>query len=75
MNKNRRTKRGRRKKNEKILNIFSTNCAGLKNKLQSFKSELKYINASIFTVQETYFSKKGTFKMKDFEIFESIRKK
>ena len=57
------------------MNIFSTNSAGLKNKIQSFKSELKYFNGSIFTIQETHFKRKGTFKMKDYEIFESIRSK
>ena len=55
--------------------MFSTNAAGLKNKLQSFKSELKHFDASVFTVQETHFNKKGKFKMQDFEIFESIRSK
>ena len=43
--------------------------------MQSFKNELKSNDISIFTVQETHFRKKGTFKSKDFEIFESIRKK
>ena len=47
----------------------------MKNKLQSFKSELTHFDASIFTIQETHFKKKGTFKLKNFEIFEAIRSK
>ena len=57
------------------MNIFSTNAAGLKSKQHSFKSELNSVDASIFTVQETHFKKKGTFKMNEFEIFEAIRTK
>ena len=70
-----KVKRGRGKKNEKYLSIFSTNCAGLKNKLESFKSELKSVDASIFTAQETHFKRKGSLKIQDFQIFESIRTK
>ena len=57
------------------MNIFSTNAAGLKNKLQSFKNELNHTSAGIFTVQETHFKKKGTLKIQGFEIFEAIRDK
>ena len=69
------TKRGRGKKTEKLLSIFSTNAAGLKNKVQSFKNELKHLNCGIFTIQETHFRKKGTLKIEGFDIFESIRNK
>ena len=77
LNKNKRkhTKRGRGKKNEQTMNIFSTNAAGLKNKIQSFKNEIKHLNAGIFTIQETHFNKKGKFKLEGFEIFEAIRNK
>ena len=51
-------KKGGGRKCEKYLNIFSTNAAGLKSKLHSFKSELKSVDASIFTVHETHFKKK-----------------
>jgi hypothetical protein len=68
-------KRGRGKKKETSLNIFSTNSAGLKSKIQSFKHEIKTTNSAIFTAQETHFVKKGKFKLDGFEIFESIRKK
>ena len=75
LNRKERTKRGRGGKREKFLNIFSTNAAGLKNKLESFKNELNHTNAGIFTIQETHFKKKGTLKIQGFEIFEAIRDK
>ena len=52
------TKRGRGNKNEKLLNIFSTNAAGLTNKVQSLKSELKQLNCGIFTIQDTHLEKR-----------------
>ena len=75
--KKKKVKRGGRKfkhKNEN-LKIFSTNAAGLKNKANSLKNEIKNLNAGIFTVQETHYNKKGKFKLENFEIFEAIRKK
>lgn len=68
-------KRGKGRQKETSLNIFSTNCAGLKSKLQNCKDEIKSCDAGIFTLQETHFQKKGKFKMEGFEIFEAIRKK
>ena len=73
--KTKRTKRGKGGKKEKNLTLFSTNAAGLKLKLQSLKSELTNLDVGIFTIQETHAKKKGTFKVKDFEIFEAIRQK
>ena len=70
-----KSRRSKRKRKELSLNIFSTNAAGLKNKIQSFKSEIELANAAIFTVQETHFQKKGKIKIEGFEIFEAIRKK
>ena len=69
------TKRGRGKKNQKCLNIFSTNAAGLKNKAHSLKNGLKHLSVGVFTIQETHFRKKGTFKVEGYEIFEAIRNK
>ena len=71
-NKRKITKRGRGGKSENCLVIFSTNAAGLKNKIQSFKNEIKHTNAAIFTIQETHYQNKGKFKFDGFEIFESI---
>ena len=54
--------------------MLSNNIAGLKCKVQSLKSKLKDTNASLFTLQETHFLKKGQLEVKDYEIFEAIRK-
>ena len=55
--------------------MFSTNAAGLKCKMQSFKNQIKKPNAAIFTIQESHFGKKGNLKVENYEIFEAIRKK
>ena len=70
-----RIKRGKGKNKELELCIMSTNAAQLKGKLNSFKSELKYSNVGLFTLQETHYATKGKVKIEGFEIFESIRKK
>ena len=75
MNKNKKIKRGKGKKNDLELCIMSTNAAQLKGKLDSFKSELKYSKVGLFTVQETHFATKGKVQIEGFEIFEAIRKK
>ena len=62
------------KRKEAMLNIFSTNAAGLKAKVESCKYEIKDTNAEIFTIQETHFEKKGKFCVEGFEVFDSIRK-
>ena len=76
--KSKKSKRGGRKKKKyksENLVIYSTNAAGLKLKAESLKNEIKTLNAAVFTVQETHLVKKGKFKLKNFEIFEAIRKK
>ena len=73
--KKKKVKRGRKKPKEEYLNIFSTNAAQLKGKIESFKSELKVTNASVFTIQETHYLVKGKFIIEEFEIFEAIRSK
>ena len=75
MTKTKRIKRGKGKKKELELCIMSTNAAQLKGKLNSFKSELKYSNVGLFTLQETHYATKGKVQIEGFEIFESIRKK
>ena len=59
---------------KKTINILNTNANGLKHKSEDLKNKVKYLNSSIFAVQETHFGKKGKFKMQDFHIFEAIRK-
>ena len=51
-------KRGKNKNRETSLNIFSTNAASLSAKLNSLKSELKRCQSSLFTLQETHYSRK-----------------
>ena len=57
--------------------IFSANCAGAVNKIQSLVNNVIHLGAGIITLQETHFQKKGRLngKLKDFEFFEAIRKK
>ena len=42
-----KTKRSNKNKKEKYVNIFSTNAAQLRGKLDSFRNELKETNAAI----------------------------
>ena len=44
-------------------------------KVESLKYELKRTSSSIFTLQETHFSKKGRVNIDDFVVFEAIRMK
>ena len=61
---------------EGMLNIFSTNAAGLVNgKVESLRSEVLNMKANLITVQETHFRKKGKFQIPNFITFESIRSK
>ena len=47
-------KRGKGRKAPLFLNVFSTNAAGLKSKVQNCKNEIKQLDAAIFTIQETH---------------------
>ena len=66
-------------KNNVVQNvpIFSANCAGLVNKIQSLVNNVTHLGAGVITLQETHFKRKGRLndKLNDFEIFEAIRKK
>ena len=62
------------KHTNKNINILSTNAAGLKFKTSDLKNKIRYLDSSIFSVQETHFSKKGHFQMQNYHIFEAIRK-
>ena len=55
--------------------MFSNNVAGLKSKIDMLKNELINSDVTVFTLQETHFTKKGKLKLEKFEIFEAIRKK
>ena len=78
--KNSKTPNQKRKKNSKPVQsvaIFSANCAGCANKVQSLVNSVNHLNAGIITLQETHFKRKGKInnKFNDFQIFEAIRKK
>ena len=60
---------------EQYLNLLSTNAADLKSKAEDLKNKVRFFDVGIFAVQETHYRKKGRFKLNNFEIFESIRKK
>ena len=57
--------------------MFSTNAASLVHHSKKFclKREIERTKATIFTIQETCFKSKGTFKVKDFVTFEAIQGK
>ena len=59
---------------EQYLNILSTNAAGLNSKAEDLKNKVRFFDIGIFAIQETHYRKKGRFKLKDFVIFEAIRK-
>ena len=54
--------------------MFSNNVFSLNSKLKSFKSKIKYVDAALFTLQETHATTKGKYFFEDFETFEAIRK-
>ena len=63
---------GKEKYSETRLNMLTCNAAGLKTKTQSLKSFINFFKSSIFSFQETHFSKKDGFKHDNFE---AIRQK
>ena len=60
---------------EQSLNIVTTNAADLRKKTKSLKNILNHFKASIFSVQETIYRKKGKYSQDNFHIFEAIRRK
>ena len=51
-----------------MLNVFCANANGLKNKVESLKSNIQKLKIGIFTVQESNFVKKGKLKLDRFEV-------
>ena len=72
-----RTKSGTSNESVNNVPIFSANCAGCQNIIQSLVDNVNHIGAGIFTLQETHYKRKGRLndKFSDFEMFEAIRKK
>ena len=60
---------------ETSVNILSTNARNMKYKEEDAKKKVRVFKSSIFAIQETHYKRKGKFKMHDFIVFESIRKK
>ena len=56
------------------MTIFSANAAGMARKSHSLTHELKECSATIFSIQETNYKKKGRYVNNEYEIFEAIRK-
>ena len=71
------TQSGTSKESVKNVPIFSANCAGCQNKIQSLVGNVNHIGDGIFTLQETLYKRKGRLndEFSEFEIFEAIRKK
>ena len=65
----------RNKEKEKYLKVISANAAGAANKMKSIIDNIEHVGAGVITLQETHYRKKGKFKINNFEIFESIRRK
>ena len=63
------------KHKQQVLNVFTANANGLKNKVVSLKSNITSLAAGIFTIQESNYNKRGCLNIENFEIFEAIRKK
>ena len=51
--------RGRGKKSDKVIKIYTTNAAGLKSKMKSLSAQVKSLDIPIFTVQETHSTTTG----------------
>ena len=65
----------REKKKRSVF--FPANGAGCINRIQSLVNNKNYLGAGIISLQETHFSRTGKLNkhLKDFDIFEAIRKK
>ena len=53
---------------------MGVNCAGLKSKLLTFKNVLEELKPSVFLLEETKFKESGKFKLKNYVIYELVRK-
>ena len=58
-----------------VLNVFTVNANGMKQKVESLKNLVKQLKIGVFTLQETRYLKRGNIKVDGFEIFEAFRKK
>ena len=56
------------------MKIIGNNAAGILNKLESFKENIKTFSPGVFFVQETKSRRKNQIKLDDYVMFEHIRK-
>ena len=73
-----KTRRGRRKGNKnknisKSLRLVGVYCAGLSNKLFTFKKMVAELKPSVFFLEETKYKEEGKLKLDNFVIFELVR--
>ena len=68
-----KTRRTQKRNKDQSLTIIGINCNGLSGKRDSLTANIEILKPSVFCVQETKFMKRGLFRVKDYEIFESIR--
>ena len=71
-----RTSRRTVKRSKKFVQflVFGINVDGLTGKRDSLIANIEFLRPSAFFVQETKYSRKGQFKLKDYEMFEYVRK-
>ena len=72
-----KTRRGRRKGNKnknisKSLRLVGVYCAGLSNKLFTFKKMVAELKPSVFYFEETKYKEEGKLKLDNFVIFELV---
>ena len=72
-----KVKRGKRKSKakfqQKSMNIMGNNAAGILNKLDSFKENVRKFSPGVYFVQETKSRRKNQIKLDDYVMFEHIR--
>ena len=72
-----KVKRGKRKSKakfqQKSMNIMGNNAAGILNKLDSFKENVRKFSPGVYFVQETKSRRKNQIKLDDYVMFKQIR--
>ena len=68
-----KTRRSLKKPKPKQFIVIGTNADGLNGKRDSLYNTIEEVKPVAFLIQETKFSRKGTFKLENFEIFEQVR--
>ena len=69
-NKNQHVKR----QSTTALKVLATNCAGVRGKVSSLKSEVKHAAVNLVILQETHSKRKGQIQFPNMMVFEAIRK-